>query len=373
LSENPATSGESNARLVTIGLSPTKHTKPVASAPAGAPEEHLEPFEYGEKVLDFSRASALAARRHWLPASRISRVADEGTAKFLADLEHRRVSQHTVRSYRADLAGLARWLREQRLTFHDLDREIVRRYLDSLTRQGQAAATVEHKLTSLRSYCDFLVSAGLLDSNPTVGLRAPKRPRRLPRTLTVDEAETLIDCAQGGRTPERDVLLVELLYGCGLRAHEAVAMRVQDVRSDSSLFTVHGKGNKTRMVPYCPETAAALSAWLLVRPASTSDALLLTVSANPLNDSDVGRIIKRISGRVSKQNPGTDFPAISPHVLRHACATQMLEGGADLRSIQEMLGHSRIETTMLYTHVSAAHMRAAYNGAHPRARREGRS
>lgn len=150
-------------------------------------------------------------------------------------------------------------------------------------------------------------------------------------------------------------------------------MRVQDVRSDSSLFTVHGKGNKTRMVPYCPETAAALSAWLLVRPASTSDALLLTVSANPLNDSDVGRIIKRISGRVSKQNPGTDFPAISPHVLRHACATQMLEGGADLRSIQEMLGHSRIETTMLYTHVSAAHMRAAYNGAHPRARREGRS
>jgi len=359
LSRNSAPPRALNGRLVTIPIRVANHAKPVDIDARRAQDEPPILFEHGAKVLDFPAA---AARRHMRTPGG-TRILDEGAAKFLADLEHRKASPHTVRSYRADLAGLAVWLREQGLTFRNLDRATVKRYLEHLTRGGKAAATVEHKLTSLRSYCAYLVAAGLLSSDPTLGLRAPKRPRRLPRSLTVDEAALLIDAASGGRTPERDVLLVELLYGCGLRAHEAVALRLQDVRSDSALLTVHGKGNKTRMVPYCQETAAALSAWLQVRPAGTPDAVLLTVSGNPLNDSDVGRIIKRISKRISQP----DFPAISPHVLRHAFATQMLEGGADLRSIQELLGHAQVATTMIYTHVSASHMRTQYLAAHPRA------
>ena len=319
-------------------------------------------------------------------------VAAQGEG-FIASLEQRRVSPHTIRAYRADVHQLLAWLDDRGLNGADLDRRLCRTYVGELVAGGASASTVQRKVTSLRAYVSFLADAGVLEDGIADTLPLPKRPKVLPRVVSQQEAELLLAQAakdadriyvpiaaqpiagsiseaipgqkpgEGFHSGMRDLALMELLYGCGLRSAEAVGLELADVRRDEGMLIVRGKGSKTRTVPFCEKTIAAVEAWLEVRPPSRCDNLLVTVNGNPLNTSDVRRIVAHFAAAAGV--------ACHPHTLRHACATHLLEGGADLRSIQEFLGHSRITTTEIYTHVSESHLRASYLSAHPRARVKG--
>lgn len=302
---------------------------------------------------------------------------------FLRQLAQQRVSEHTLRAYRADLDALLRWLHEQGADTARLDRALVRDYVGELAMSGAAPATVARKVSSLRALCAYLAAEGVIDGQTTTGLKCPERHQKLPEILSAAEAERLLSAAASmpSRFPSdfgsdfrsefpaeirlemcqrmRDRLLLELLYGCGLRSAEAVRLDLDDVRPDEGTLIVHGKGNKTRIVPFGSQVRSALDAWLTLRPEAESKRLLLSLHRKPLSTADVRRIVAAAGSRVGLR--------VHPHMLRHACATHMLEGGADIRTIQEFLGHANIATTTVYTHVSESHMRAVYSTAHPRA------
>jgi integrase/recombinase XerC len=307
---------------------------------------------------------------------------------FLEGLERRRVSQHTVRAYRSDLTQLLKWLDEQSMTAAHLSRSVCREYASELAASGAAPATIARKLTSMRAFVAFLAEAGIVSSDAASGARAPARKRSLPLVPSqqemqrvLEEAErAIVDSRFADRFPAdfrgeiraeirseicqkiRDLALLELLYGCGLRSAEVCELRLSDVRRDQGMLIVRGKGEKTRMVPYAPATLSAIDAWLAIRPDSRADNLLLTTRRNPLGTSDVRRIV-----RAAGQRAGV---TIHPHSLRHACATHLMEEGADIRMIQEFLGHANITTTQIYTRVSETQLKNVYLRSHPRAPKE---
>ena len=296
------------------------------------------------------------------------------TTAFLRDLEVRGGSAATRRSYASDLLQLMEWLAERGLAVDTLDRRAVRAYAADLGRRGYAPATLARKLSTLRSLCRFLTERGVLGADPTQLLPGPRRRRRLPRVLTLTEVEAVLDAA-GGTEPLdlRDRAVLELLYGCGLRSQEVIALGMADVRPAQAQLIVHGKGGKMRIVPLGEEAADALRRYLergrphLVagsgaEPRAGADRRLLILSCRGrgLLTSDIRRL-------VVKYSLGAGLEAASPHMLRHAYATHMLERGADLRVIQELLGHASVSTTQVYTHVSGAHLRRTYDLHHPRA------
>jgi site-specific recombinase XerD len=283
---------------------------------------------------------------------------------YLAALERRRASVNTVTGYRRDLEGFARWCRRQHVTPLGLTTQDAGAYLDSLLDSGQAASTVERKLTSLRSFYRWLIEEDVIAADPTRKLHAPKRPQRLPHVVSESDVAALLAGAQMGSQGLRDGLVLSLLYDCGLRCAEVVGLELADVDAESMTLRVIGKGDKQRLVPFCEDTGNALRDYLAVRPTSRSRRLLLTVHHRPLLTSDVRRIVHDVSERVLGAGR-----TISPHALRHSYATHLLDHGADIRSIQELLGHASVQTTQLYASVSQTHMRAQYMQAHPRARR----
>jgi integrase/recombinase XerC len=305
--------------------------------------------------------------------------------EFLAHLKQRMVSPHTIRGYRADLSRLEEFLALHRTPLASLDAGLVNAYAAHLASSGQARSTVARKLTSLRSLCRWMLENDLITKDPTIGLRSPIPDQSLPRILSRDEVGSLLFAAQSGPGPvflsdfpddfpaeksggfaerialrPRDTLLLMLLYDCGLRSAEVVSLRLSDVRRESRTLMVRGKGSKTRMVPYCDEVADALEAWLTRRPRRTlADTILVSVNGHALLTSDVRRIVGEIGRRVGL--------TVSPHMLRHAYATHLLDGGADLRVIQTLLGHASVATTQRYTHVSDERAHQQYESAHPRA------
>jgi len=300
---------------------------------------------------------------------------------FLRDLEVAGASAATLRSYASDLQQLLEWLTEHDLTVIGLDRRRVRGFCADLGRRGYAPATLARKLSTLRGFTRHLTERGALAADPARGLPGPRRRRRLPRVLSLSEVERLVAATEGtDPLALRDRLILEMLYGCGLRTMELVRLRLGDVRAVEAQIVVRGKGGKTRVVPLGEEASAALRRYLergrgeLERhaglAATTVDTeapghrreavLLLSRSGRPLLTSDVRRLVVKYS-----REAGID-PA-SPHMLRHAYATHMLERGADLRAIQELLGHASVSTTQVYTHVSGAHLRRTYDLHHPRA------
>jgi site-specific recombinase XerD len=297
------------------------------------------------------------------------------TAAFLRDLQVRGGSAATRRSYASDLQQLMEWLAARGCTVDTLDRRAVRAYSADLGRRGYAPATLARKLSTLRGLSRFLTERGVLGADPTRLLPGPRRRRRLPRVLTEAEVEALLTAA-GGTEPLalRDRAILELLYGCGLRSQEVVALELADLKPAQAQLIVHGKGGKMRVVPLGEEAAAAVRRYLergrgLLAADRENDAraadserrpLLLSRSGRALLTSDIRRLVVRYCRRA-----GLD--AASPHMLRHAYATHMLERGADLRVIQELLGHASVSTTQVYTHVSGAHLRRVYDLHHPRA------
>jgi integrase/recombinase XerD len=292
--------------------------------------------------------------------------ADPTVEGFLA-LAAARLAPRTVEAYRRDLADAAGFLGASPA---DATPDDLAAYVAHLRAEGRSAATIARRVAALRSLYRHQTLLGARDDNPAAELELPRRRRALPKTLSPGEAERLIEAA-AGTTPRalRDRALVELLYGSGLRVSEAVSLDRASVDLEERLVRCLGKGSKERVVPLGREAAEALRRYLARgRPhldRRHRPELFLNAKGGALTRSGAFLILRRLAGRAGLE-PGR----VHPHLLRHSFATHLLEGGADLRSVQEMLGHADLATTELYTHVTDRRRRELYYRAHPHARRK---
>ncbi len=290
---------------------------------------------------------------------------DPAVEGFLA-LASARLAPRTVEAYRRDLAHLTAWLGRSPT---DASSDDLAAYVAQLRANGLAPTTVARRLAAVRSFFRHEVLLGARTDNPAANVELPKRRRTLPRTLSPAEVERLLDAA-AGTTPRhlRDRALGELLYGAGLRVSEAVGLDRQSVDLENRLVRCLGKGSKERVVPIGREAAEALRRYLSRgRPyldRRHRQELFLNAHGGPLTRAGVFLVLRRLADKA-----GLEPERIHPHLLRHSFATHLLEGGADLRAVQEMLGHADLATTELYTHVSDRRRRELYFQAHPHARR----
>jgi site-specific recombinase XerD len=286
---------------------------------------------------------------------------------FDADLQRRGAADRTRRAYGTDAAELAAWATANGLAPGQVDYKVLRRWAARLSQRGAAPRTMARKLASIRSLFRSLLEHGEVASNPADLLPAPRLPQTLPKTLKPDDVARLLEKIPAS-TPleQRDRALFELAYSSGLRAEELVDLDVNSINFDQEQVRVEGKGAKTRFVPTGEPALRSIATYLeRARPAlSGADpepALFLSKSGKRLSTSDVRRRLRVWARHASTQT------GVHPHALRHSFATHLLEGGADLRAIQEMLGHASISTTQVYTRVESARLRAAYAKSHPRA------
>jgi site-specific recombinase XerD len=282
------------------------------------------------------------------------------------DLRRTAAAERTRRAYDVDARQFARWAAERAIEPSAVQPRELRRYLAHVSREGCAPTTSARKLAALRALFRGQRERGRLTQNPADLLSAPRRGSYLPKVLKTSEVASLLDRIPAASPLElRDRALFELAYACGLRAEEIVTLRPADVDYDSEQLRIEGKGSKTRFVPVGEPAMNALRSYLdRARPALISepnDVLFLSKSGRPLHTSDVRRRLRGWSSRAGIAGE------VSPHALRHSFATHLLDGGADLRSIQELLGHSSISTTQVYTRVESARLRSAYARSHPRA------
>ncbi len=290
---------------------------------------------------------------------------DHDVESFLALLAARR-SPRTVEAYRRDLASLTEWLGRPPATATTDDLE---RYLAAGREAGLSPATLARRTASTRMFFKHLQLMNRTTENPAAALDAPRRTRRLPRTLSPAEVERLIEAANGlGPRDLRDRALVELLYGAGLRVSEAVGLERGAVDLDNRVVRAFGKGSKERIVPIGRQATEALRRYLSRgRPhldRRHRPEIFLNAQGGPLTRAGAFLILRGLAAKA-----GLEPERIHPHLLRHSFATHMLEGGADLRSLQELLGHADLGTTELYTHVSDRRRKEAYFAAHPHAKR----
>jgi site-specific recombinase XerD len=287
--------------------------------------------------------------------------------RFDRELQRRGAAERTRQAYGADAGELAAWAAAQGLRPDDVGYPVLRRWAARVSTAGAAPRTLARKLASARAFFRVLVEHGELSANPADLLASPKLPQRLPRTLKAAEVGALLDRIPATTPLElRDRAMFELAYGCGLRAEELVNLDVGSVEFDAEQLRVLGKGAKTRFVPAGEPALRAVARYLergrpALAGARDDPALLLSKSGRRLSTSDVRRRLRVWARHAAAQG------AVHPHALRHSYATHLLEGGADLRAIQELLGHSSISTTQVYTRVESARLRAAYERSHPRA------
>ena len=285
-------------------------------------------------------------------------------------------STQTLRAYAGDLEQFAQWIDEtdRGVDLRAIDRLHVRKYLaDRL--QGTARTSSARRLSSLRSFFRFALREGLVDVNPAAAVVSPKQPQRLAKKLDIDDAFRLLDdgSQRADAIGARDRAMWELLYGSGLRVSELTSLDLQNLRLDEGWVRVLGKGRKERDVPLTKPSVQKLKCYLEIRCQLSddkgiwdADALFLNAQGGRLSDRSVRRLLASAQGEAAVDRP------VSPHGLRHSFATHLLDGGADLRAIQQMLGHASLSTTQRYTHVSIDQLAKVYDGAHPRARRKDR-
>jgi integrase/recombinase XerC len=305
------------------------------------------------------------------------------TAHLQAFLEflrlNRSVSAHTVRAYESDLTQfLEHTAGDMGLTMREvapgaLNRAAIRSFLGALHAAGQSRATAARKLAAIRTFLAFLRREDLLDDDPGAAVPTPKREVRMPAHLSEPEMLTLLEAA-GGDSPlgRRDRAVLELFYASGLRLGELAGLDLDDVNLSARMVRVLGKGGKQRLVPFNTSTASAIRAYLGDREQLAREAprgtttgggpLFVNYRGTRLTTRSIDRLVRRYVAASSART------GISPHALRHSFATHLLERGADLRTIQELLGHSRLSTTQRYTHVNAAQLVEVYRRTHPRAR-----
>lgn len=282
-------------------------------------------------------------------------------------------SRNTLSSYRRDITAWERWARETGVDPVDAEPAAIERHLAELRRLGRNPATVARSTSALRGLFAFLVGEGTIASDPTTDVRSPRLPRRLPKALDEPQVLALLEAA-GGSSPTdlRDRALLELLYGTGARISEVVGLSLIDLQHDDGLLRVFGKGAKERLVPLGGPARSAIEAWLSAagRPhlaperwarRGDAEAVFINTRGGRLSRQGAWGIVRHHAERAGL---GT---MVSPHVLRHSCASHMLAHGADIRVVQELLGHVSIATTQIYTKLSPEHLRASYERAHPRA------
>jgi integrase/recombinase XerD len=284
---------------------------------------------------------------------------------FLASIgAERGLSQNTVTAYRRDLVQYAETIAVAGGT---IDESTVRSHLRDLRDRGLSDSSIARKFASIRSYHRFLVIEGLSTEDPTAGIDAPQRPSSIPKALSVAEIASILE-QPNAATPagRRDSAILEMLYATGCRVSELTAIDLLDIDPETRTVLVTGKGDKQRLVPLGSYARAAVDRWLPDRleirvSATDTGALFLTTRGNRMSRQSVWRIVKKHGATA-----GIRSDRLSPHVFRHSAATHMVEGGADLRSVQEMLGHASLTTTQLYTMVSPEHLREVLVASHPR-------
>jgi integrase/recombinase XerC len=290
---------------------------------------------------------------------------------FLEALRIRAVSEHTLLNYESDLRDFQSFLESRKINFDAIEDIAIRQFLTHLYERKLQKTSIARKLACLRTFFKFLVRDGRLKSNPAELISAPRLPRKLPSYLTEGEASTVVEMPQGDSFKAiRDRAMLELLYASGLRVRELVGLNDESVDLPQQLLRVFGKGRKQRIVPFGELAARALAAYIAERDrlglAQPDDEghtpVFVSVRGHRLDARDVQRLVEKVRMRLPSGR------RLTAHTLRHTFATHLLERGADLRSIQELLGHSSLATTEKYTHVTLEHLRAEYDKAHPKAK-----
>jgi len=304
-------------------------------------------------------------------------IVERATDDFLRHLRERNASAHTIKAYTGDLDCFGEYMGSR--DWKTIDHIAIRGFLSHLYDKGLSKTSVARALAAVRSLYRWLAQEGVVEQNPASLVSTPRLPKKLPRVPTIEEMNSVLDgkMPEVASFPERDRLMFELLYGCGIRNSELVGINLDDISLSNEAILIRGKGKKERYVPFGGSALAALAVYLpwrqqllaLLRVKSKSaagvkgtPALLVNQRGGRLTTRSVGRIVKRIA--VAK---GLS-PEVHPHTLRHAFGTHMLEEGADLRAIQELLGHERLATTQRYTQLSVKHVMNVYDQTHPRAK-----
>lgn len=286
---------------------------------------------------------------------------------FLHFLEaEKNASPHTIKNYGSDLREFFEFLGTESVPgIRDINYLSIRRYLAFLKERNCLKSTISRKLACLKSFFKYLAREKVLETNPAVGIATPKRDRRLPSFLELSEVERLIDTADGNTwESKRDKAILEVLYSSGIRVSELVSLNKESVDLLSGIVKVRGKGKKERMVPLGSYAIRAIENYLDLVPMEKTEGatpLFINRSKTRLTDRSVRRVLLKYARRAALKKE------ISPHTLRHTFATHLLDRGADLRSVQELLGHAHLSTTQIYTHISAKRLKEAYQAAHPRA------
>ncbi|MBL8087895.1 MAG: tyrosine recombinase XerC [Chthonomonas sp.] len=281
-------------------------------------------------------------------------VLQEHLHAYLAHLAASK-SVHTVRSYAADLRPLCESAESPEL----LTPELLRRFFRD---HAKHPATRARKLCAVRSFCKYLRRVRVLETDPTLTLESPIHRKRLPKALNQTQMGEMLDQNNPGKTPLRDQAILELMYSAGLRANETVGVNWSDLNFQDNTLLVRGKGNKQRVVIFSETAARTIREYIAAGPARNGDALFINPKGGRLSTRTVQNIVHRWAA-----NAGLP-PTTTPHTLRHSFATHLLDGGADLKSVQQLLGHESLATTQVYTHISVERLRDAVRTAHPKAK-----
>lgn len=295
-------------------------------------------------------------------------LVDEALSLFAGHQYSQNRSEHTVIAYQTDLGQFFQFAAHERgvdpesLTVDIIDVYVIRSFLGILAEHGLARKSMARKLASLRSFFKFLCYQEILAVNPVQRVASPKLGRKLPHFLYLDQVERLLkasDCTK--LLGSRDQVIMELLYGSGLRVSELVNLKRENLDLENGLIRVLGKGNKERIVPVTNCAIQAIKNYLGMR-SDENPVLLLNYKGSHLSDRSIRRILNKLVAKVSLEQH------VHPHMLRHSFATHLLDGGADLRSVQELLGHQKLSSTQIYTHLTRERIKQVYNEAHPRAK-----
>jgi integrase/recombinase XerC len=296
-------------------------------------------------------------------------IVAKAVANFLRHLRERNASPHTIKAYSRDLLLFAAYAGSR--GWKQIDHIAVRGFLSQLYERGLSKTSVARALAAVRSLYRWLAREGVVEQNPARLVSTPKLPKKLPRVPTIEEMNSVIDgeMPEVAAFPARDRLMFELLYGCGIRNSELTGINLDDIRLSAEAILIRGKGKKERYVPFGDSVKSALSTYFPERQ-KILDAGHKHSTALLINRRDGGRLTTRSVGRIIKKIAVAKglSPDVHPHTLRHAFGTHMLEEGADLRAIQELLGHERLATTQRYTQLSMKHVLQVYDQTHPRAK-----
>jgi len=294
---------------------------------------------------------------------------EEWPQRFLHHLQYeRRLSPHTLKNYARDLKLIQAWCSNDGVSgWEQLGPHQVRAYIAARHRKGISGKSLQRELSSLRSLFNYLLREGVVESNPALGIKAPKTKRRLPATMDADQLTQLLDASPDDPLSQRDLAIIELFYSSGLRLAELVSIDLGDMDMNDATLEVTGKGAKTRRVPIGRKALEALQDWIKVRgalAAADETALFVSRRGTRLHPRTIQQRLKKWALEHGASR------SLHPHLLRHSFASHLLESSGDLRAVQELLGHADISTTQIYTHLDFQHLAKVYDQAHPRAKRK---